>query len=375
LTYDITGDGKNVVKLSAGRYMSQSGNNIAGNYVPYRYGYAEWTDANLDEVPQFNELGELYWDDLFVQVDPATGMNRVTYASDYNTPYLDELTLMFEKALTDDLAVSVTGFYKRRHNLSQDIDSRGELQYVNKGVMEDGTIETKDNWVQIDDTIVGGTTVPTYEQIETPLGLYYYNLKDAYTQYLGLQFVMTKKLSKNWMANVSFTWNDWKRHYDRNEQLNLNNFDFFDGSVVAPATTGSGLRDIWVNSSWMVKFTGMYQLPYGINVTGFFQAREGNPQPLRRRRGLSHGGQYLYQSGLKAGDERLPTFWMMNLGLEKTLKISDTVTATLVLDWYNATNNQIELKHNLGIGEDPAEPEPVMWTNAGLFQFGVRVNF
>jgi hypothetical protein len=375
LTYDITGDGKNVVKLSAGRYMSQSGNNIAGNYVPYRYGFAEWSDANLDEVPQFNELGELYWDDLFVQVDPATGMNRVTYASDYNTPYLDELTLMFEKALTDDLAVSVTGFYKRRHNLSQDIDSRGELQYVNKGVMEDGTIETKDNWVQIDDTIVGGTTVPTYEQIETPLGLYYYNLKDAYTQYLGLQFVMTKKLSKNWMANFSFTWNDWKRHYDRNEQLNLNNFDFFDGSVVAPATTGSGLRDIWVNSTWMVKFTGMYQLPYGINVTGFFQAREGNPQPLRRRRTLSHGGQYLYQSGLKAGDERLPTFWMMNLGLEKTLKISDTVTATLVLDWYNATNNQIELKHNLGIGEDPAEPEPVMWTNAGLFQFGVRVNF
>jgi hypothetical protein len=375
LTYDITGDGKNVVKLSAGRYMSQSGNNIAGNYVPYRYGFAEWSDVNLDEVPQFNELGELYWDDLFVQVDPATGMNRVTYASDYNTPYLDELTLMFEKALTDDLAVSVTGFYKRRHNLSQDIDSRGELQYVNKGVMEDGTIETKDNWVQIDDTIVGGTTVPTYEQIETPLGLYYYNLKDAYTQYLGLQFVMTKKLSKNWMANFSFTWNDWKRHYDRNEQLNLNNFDFFDGSVVAPATTGSGLRDIWVNSSWMVKFTGMYQLPYGINVTGFFQAREGNPQPLRRRRTLSHGGQYLYQSGLKAGDERLPTFWMMNLGLEKTLKISDTVTATLVLDWYNATNNQIELKHNLGIGEDPAEPEPVMWTNAGLFQFGVRVNF
>jgi hypothetical protein len=144
---------------------------------------------------------------------------------------------------------------------------------------------------------------------------------------------------------------------------------------VAPATTGSGLRDIWVNSTWMVKFTGMYQLPYGINLTGFFQAREGNPQPLRRRIGLNQGGQYMYQGGKKVGDERLPTFWMLNLGLEKTLKISDTVTATLVVDWYNATNNQLELKHNLSIGEDPEEPEPVMWTNAGVFQFGVRVNF
>ncbi|NIO84936.1 MAG: hypothetical protein GTN53_30865, partial [Candidatus Aminicenantes bacterium] len=78
LTYDINDDGKNVVKLSAGRYMSQSGNNIAGNYVPYRYGFAAWTDTNLDEIPQFNELGDLFWDDPFVQVNPATDMNNVT---------------------------------------------------------------------------------------------------------------------------------------------------------------------------------------------------------------------------------------------------------------------------------------------------------
>lgn len=374
-TYDITGDGKNVVKLSAGRYMSQSGNNIAGNYVPYRYGFADWTDANLDEIPQYGELGSLFWDDLFVQVDPVSGLNRVTYADDYNTPFLDELTLMFEKALTDDLAVSLTGFYKRKHNLSQDIDSRGELQYVNKGMMADGSIETKANWEQIGDTIVGGVTVPTYQQIETPVGLYYYNLKEAYNEYMGLQFVMTKKLSQNWMASLSFTLQDWQRHYDENETLNMNNFDFFNESPVSPATTGSGLRDIWVNSSWMVKFNGMYQLPMGINLTAFFQAREGNPQPLRRLQVLNQGLQYMYQSGKKAGDDRLPTFWMLNLGLEKVLKISDTVTATLVLDWYNATNNQIELKHNLNIGAAPADPTPVMWTNAGLFQFGVRVNF
>ncbi len=146
---------------------------------------------------------------------------------------------------------------------------------------------------------------------------------------------------------------------------------------MASATTDSGLRDLWVNSRWMVKFTGMYQLPWGINLTCFFQAREGNPQPLRRAVVLNQGKQYLYRAGYKVGDERLPTFWMLNLGLEKTLKISNTVTATLVLDWYNATNNLIELKHNLSVGDtiDPDEPQPVMWTNPGLFQFGVRINF
>jgi len=375
-TYDITGDGKNVVKMSAGRYMSQSGNTIASNYIPYRYGWAYWTDANGDEIPQYEEVGDLFFDLFFTQVDPNTGLNRVEYDPDYNTPYLDELTVMFEKALTDDLALSLTGFYKKRHNLSTDANSRGETYNVNKGVMADGSIETKGNYEYVGTTTVGGTEVPTYEMIEDPVGTYYYNYDKAYDRYLGLQFQLVKKLSSRWMANLSFTLQDWKRYRYEEETLDMNNFDFFNEGVVAPATTGSGLRDIWVNSTWMVKLTGMYQLPWGVNLTGFFQAREGNPQPLRRRVGLNQGAVYLYRAGYKAGDERLPTFWMLNLGLEKTLKITDTVTATLVIDWYNATNNQIELKHNLNIGEDPvSDPDPTMWSNAGLFQFGVRVNF
>jgi len=375
-TYDITGDGKNVVKLSVGRYMSQSGNSIASAYVPYRFGIADWFDTNGDEVPQYGELGDLWYDEPFLSVDPLTGMNRVQYDSDYNSPLLDELTLMFEKALSDDLALSLTGFYKRRHNLSQDLNSRGESATVSRGIMSNGSIETKANWEYTGTTTVGGTQVPTYERIEDPVGQYYYNKTQAKQKYMGVQGQLIKKLSNRWMANVSFTWQDWKRYIYEDEELDLNNYEFFNEGQFAPATTGSGLRDIWVNSRWMVKFTGMYQLPYGINLTTFFQAREGNPQPLRRRVRLAQGYVYLYRTGYKVGDERLPTFWMLNLGLEKTLKVTDTVTATLVLDWYNATNNQIELKHNIAIGTAaPGAVEPTMWSNAGLFQFGVRVNF
>ena len=376
LTYDITGDAKNVIKLSAARYMSQSGNIIASNYIPHRYGWVYWTDANGDEIPQFEEVGDLFFDLPLKQVDPITGMNNVQYDPDYNTPYLDELTLTFEKAFTDDLAISLTGFFKKKHNLSRDVNSRGEIDNVFKCIMANGSIETKENWEYMGTTLVGGTEVPTYKQIEDPVGTYFYNLDKAYDRYLGLQFVLTKRLSNRWMANLSFTLQDWKRFRFEEETLDLNNFDFFNKGVVAPATKGSGLRDIWVNSRWIVKFTGMYHLPWGINLSAFFQAREGNPQPLRRLIRLNQGAVYLYRDGYKSGDERLPTFWMLNLGLEKTFNITDTVTATLCVDWYNATNNLIELKHNLEIGaDDTGEPKPIMWLNPGLFQFGVRVNF
>jgi hypothetical protein len=243
-------------------------------------------------------------------------------------------------------------------------------------MMADGSLETAGNWEYTGTTDVGGTEVATYEQIETPIGNYFYNLKDSNTEYIGVTLEFTKKLSNKWMAGFSFTWQDWKRHWAENEILEMNNFDFFNDAQVAPATTGSGLRDVWVNSRWMVKLTGMYQLPWGLNLTAFFQAKEGGPQPLRRRLFLNQGPTYLYRTGYKVGDERLPTFWMLNLGLEKPIKISDKVTATLVADWYNATNNQIELKYDIGVGADaPTEKAPVMWSNAGVFQFGVRVNF
>ena len=69
---------------------------------------------------------------------------------------------------------------------------------------------------------------------------------------------------------------------------------------------------------------------------------------------------------------------MMNLGLEKTLKISDTASASLVVDWYNVTNSQLVQKVNMTTGA--AAPNATTgtgqeWMNGGVFQFGVRVNF
>jgi hypothetical protein len=376
-TYDITGDGKNVVKVSAARYMGQSGNTIGGAYTPFRWGLILWNDVNVDNQVTYGELGPAVVNSAFLSQNPDTGLNNVQFDPNYNTPLLDELVVKFEKALTDDIALAFSGFYKKRHNLSVDYNSQGRFSNSTRRILSDGSIETKDNWVNIGNTTVAGTEVPTYERVDNGIGSYYYNKDKAYDTYLGLQFLMTKKLSNKWMANLSFTWQDWIRYRFADEELDLNNFDFYNEGVMAESTSGSGLSDIFVNSRWMVKLTGMYQLPWDLNLTTFFQAREGNPQPLRTTARLNQGTVYLYQGGVKLGDQRLPTFWMLNLGLEKTFRITDTVTATLALDWYNATNNQIELKHNLTVGAeiDPDEPEPVMWTNAGLFQFGVRVNF
>jgi hypothetical protein len=376
MTYDFGGDGKNVLKLAAGRYMSQSGNNLAGNYVPRRYGSADWYDANGDQIPQFSEVGALYDYSRFVSVDPQTGLNRVRYADDYNSPILDELTLSFDKGVGEDLVFNLTGFYKRTHNLTQDIESRSRKLLVYKGYFENGALETQANY-ELKYTTVGGVVTPYYEQIEAPYGNYYYNLKNSDYRYLGAQFMFSKRLSKHWMMNASFTYQDWKRHWAKEDLVDLTNYDFFNGGVVAPASEGSGISDLFINSRWLAKLTGLYQAPWGINLSGFIQVREGQPQPAARQLSLSQGTTYVYRLGQKFGDERLPVLWIANLGLEKTLKIAENSAVTFSVDWYNVTNNQIVIKDKIKIGDTypTGGLEPTMWTNAGLFQFGVRVKF
>jgi hypothetical protein len=376
-TYDLTGDGKNIIKLSAGRYVSGLGFNPASYLIPRRGGYVPWTDTNGDGIPQYPEVcfdGLL--PDYLNDYCPDKKGSRSEFDPDYNSPYLTELTLAFEKAMTDDLAVSLTGFYKKQSRLANDIDSRGRPVPVRSGLMGDGSIETNDNWIQSGTSTVGGTSVPIYTQQEMPWAWYYHNLEDAYNRYLGIQIQLNKKLSDGWMANASFTFQDWKRFRQESETLDRTNFDFFNEGAVAPVNPVGYPYDFYVNSRWMVNLSGLYQLPLGIVVSGYFQAREGNPSPRYMPVLLPQGQTFLYPSEAVLGEDRLPTFWMLNLGLEKTVKVMDALTATLTLDWYNALNKQNVLRQDSSIGADvPEEPVPILWSNAGLFQFGVRVNF
>ncbi len=188
------------------------------------------------------------------------------------------------------------------------------------------------------------------------------------------------------MLDASFTYADWKANYasshfgsDGNTPTNgdLTNYEYFNGGVRAPAVAGSsGLSGIFVNARWQFKLSGLYQLPWGLNVTGVFQAREGYVLPFHESK-YRYGGlgwTNMYKSGEKFGDNRLPTFWMLSLGVEKTFKVSDTVTTTLFVDGYNVTNNNTTLLVETDYSASNFY-EPLRILNPGIFQFGVRVNF
>jgi hypothetical protein len=369
LTYDLNGDGVNVFKLPVARYGSQSGNSISGFVWPLGVRYiANWWADDGDGIVEPGEFVistpgvDAVWYGGFDRTDPYKNVSSNTFDSDYNSPLVDELTFTYERSLTEDMAVSLSLFYKRRFNTNRDI-----------GIMADGSLETADNWFLAgDDPNLGQ---PYYERYSVPVAEQRTNYKERYSRYLAASLVFKKRFSQNWMLDASFTLSDWKQFRDKSEQFDQTNFDYFDGGVVAPESGGSGLSDIYVNARWEAKISGLYQLPYEINLSAIFMAREGYVIPYFANfsRGSGLGTTSMYEGGKKFGDDRLPTFWILNLGIEKVFHPWERASVAIFADAFNVTNNATTMKQEANLMGSTDTIMRIL--NPTVFQFGVRFEF
>ena len=398
LTYDLFGNGKDVIKLAIARYGSQSGNEIANDINPL--GWTEidllWQDLNGDGRVSSSELfgydwatGELkdpndpnYWLSYSSAVNPddptaIVALNK--YDPDYNSPLLDEISLSYEKELFTDLSARLEFFYKKRHH-----------QTWIKSMKADGTLETEGNYY-----LAGQDETTGYDYYgRNEIFPYWYitNHKKAFDRYLAGQIVITKRLSDRWMLNSSFTLSDWRRYfkgeflgvfdYDifaETMALGVNNEEYFEGGVAAVESSGSGIEDLFPNSRWQFKLSGLYQFPYGFNVSGVFTAREGYVRPthvLVQMPGIGQEELYGNSDGGrgKYGDQRLPAFYVLNLRVERTFQVSDTSTVTVAADAFNVLNSSTSLKRENRITADNFGQD-LRILNPRVFRFGIRFNF
>jgi hypothetical protein len=102
----------------------------------------------------------------------------------------------------------------------------------------------------------------------------------------------------------------------------------------------------------MFKASGVYQAPYGINISFFFNARQGWRQDETftfanrvysnyNRRDRS---QTIYIR--PDNDLALPTFYKLDFRVEKMFNVSDTARIWLMADFFNITNVSHELRRN-----------------------------
>lgn len=397
LVYDLSGDGKNVLKLNLARYGSQTGYEYAGflNPVPWAEIDLRWEDGLYgglaDGRIQEAELGygdpgnpdNWSWFGGFDPDNPGVAESTNQYDPRYKTPLLDEISLSFEREIIPDFAIRLEGFYKNRYRYA-----------IDRGILGDGTLETKDNFIPLVDGVTGADYA---ERWDWPIGSYRTNYLDGTLQpdgtvsgtiknkeherYIAGEIVLKKRLSHNWMLDGSFTLSNWKYFHGnpKSDWYDITNWDFYEAGVVAPQSGGSGISNVWVNARWMFKMAGLYQFPFGISGAFAFQAREGYVYPpFNQIYRWGFGWTNIYSNEIgeigKFGDQRLPNFYQLSLRAEKTFTVTDKLRFTVAADCFNVFNSAQALEKQARLTSSRfGMTQRIL--NPRVFRVGVRIEF
>ena len=383
LTWDVMGNGKTIAKLSVAQYGDIMGVG-AGATAPLGVGGNLgfwWKDANGDKMMQLNELYWMYsstnakkfqiypafdaagnfignWTDgrqagMYSGFDPNNptylNYNSSTTTYDPNAKHssrTQELQAVIEHEILTDFAASIT-FSLRRYNDFQ----WWQTYYPSTGV----TVHDPSWYVQAGTvpSSVGGFSTggaagrPWYVLKDTyqASDYSYVTNSDAYNTYWGLDFVVNKRLSNKWFMNASFTWQN-QTYHGGTTYLDLTNKWMTEGEPYTLAGGGaSGKTSVAMYSKWMAKVSGMYQLPWDVNISGTFQAREGWRIPHYfwleddSLTGVYSNGTWVYTQPVV--NDALPTFYSLSLRIEKMIKIGDNGRMYFMADIFNALNKLI----------------------------------
>lgn len=395
VVWDIIGNGKMLAKLSAAQYGDYMGTGMAGwADAGGTGGWMDfwWWDTSRDNKVQLNEL---YWFNarqtpyyslypVFDQSgtfignwEDAAGYFWDAYdpsnPQGFTEPYTStlksvgssrtsEILFSLEGEIFKDFSVSLVSTYRKYDKFNW------ALKYWQE---EDGTIKVADYTYFSE---VGKPEARYYRQ--TPAGLsvyipdtkgaknyYWYAAKAAYNvyspyslrqphdwyymDYLGFDLIVNKRLSRKWMLNGSFTWQRQAQHFGSGSYINSTNIWAFEGRPQAAYAGGySGKIDQYIYSPWMFKISGLYQLRYGIDISGTFNMRRGWVQneyftlvdyrlPATLTRSVDLILDYF-------GSQHLPLFYNFSVRVEKVFRVGDSGRIYLMLDVFNVLNKMIE---------------------------------
>jgi hypothetical protein len=104
---------------------------------------------------------------------------------------------------------------------------------------------------------------------------------------------LNKRLSNRWMSRVSFAFNNAREHfndpagrYDTNGNPTGTGAEpLVDGGQFAPQLNG-GSGNYFLNAKWQLNASGMYEAPYGVQLSANLWGRQGYPFVIVRSTSL-----------------------------------------------------------------------------------------
>ncbi|HET6266210.1 MAG TPA: carboxypeptidase regulatory-like domain-containing protein [Acidobacteriota bacterium] len=355
-TYDLTGDGKTVIRGNYARFYDPIGP-VEPNFVNplgapgYTGIYTYYADLNGDGTITRNEIDTSYLGPFRGMVPGDANATAAGFLdhrfinADLKAQTTDEYLVGFERQLSTDLSVGATYTHRKYGNL--------EDAYIPGVVSSDFvcsplTVTNPVSGQTFNTSFCDVTGANARDQFE----LLTVNGRDR--TYDGVEFTFNKRMSNHWMARFTGTVQDQKIHFANNSTTFGGSFQdptdipFTNDTWWAEQSTGSGSGGVFTGSRWSIKLSGAYQFAHDITVGGYFKSIDGNVVPIIVRHGQAYSalfnGAFDYPL-LQAFDAvRLPTINYMDVKFDKGFVLGAGGRLNVGVDIFNLFNTNTTVR-------------------------------
>jgi hypothetical protein len=329
-TYDLKGDQRSILKTNYAIYYGQVGTGaIASQINPVSRVSARyrWIDVNHDKFVQANEVvnaagGPAAVTDTLVTPTGNWDPNNPTAVTTQNTvdPNLkndrtQEFIVGIDHEIGKGFAAGVNYIWRKYDQFNWSPAN---------GVPTDGSAYAQTTFTPAASDCPAGANCPTVTYFSPTVNIGSVTTlmnQNYWRNFNGVEASARRRMANHWMMNTSFTYNSTLVHYGKtNAYTDPTNISFREGFQYDYATSGSGLDNVYVNSKWLFKLSGMYQAPYGINLSAFYNARQGYPfeEYILTPNRPNNGGQAQVLLD-PVGENRLPNFQNVDFHLERPI--------------------------------------------------------
>ena len=345
VTYDLTGNARNVVKASYAVYFNQrSVGELSKALNPTGSATIDlgWTDLNGDKTVQANEVNTSLIRSFsgFDPADPGALVSSNIVDADLTAPRTQELIVGFEKEMAGGIGFGASYIWRQYDNFLWD-DRIGLASADYSPVTFSPAASTCASGARCE------TVTYFVPNIPIPASFIRTNRPDFRHVFNGLEFVIRKRSSRGWFVNGSYSYNSTLEHYDSPAAYeDPTNISVRNGEQFAPtgAIGGGGgnfLAGVPTNATWIVKGNGGYRLPHDVNVSTTLDMRQGYPflQAINIAARPNRAGAVAVILD-PIGDTRLPNFATLDLRVDRAFKARG-VKLLPSFDMFNLTNANI----------------------------------
>jgi hypothetical protein len=391
-TYDLTGDGRTIAKANYARYFGQVGNGgIAATVNPVgtttlRY---PWTDSNNNAVADVGEItlgpNPISASTNWSAAEPGRTRSANSVDPNLKNDTTDEFIVGIDREVGKGFAVGANYVWRRYSNFAwSDRQGITSADWVATTFTPAASACPGADGLRISAADCPTITYyqPTFQQ---PSVVTLTNVPDFNRTFNGFEVMARKRMADKWMLNSSFSYNSTTVNFGdfqgsqpstaaaaitedptNREQRNGQQYDYL--------TAGSGLGNVYVNAKWMFKLSGLYQAPWGINLSTFYNARQGYPLERTVQTPTRLNGAGLVDVLLDpVGESRLPNFQNIDFHVDRAVRFGG-VNLVPSMDIFNLANaNTIQAIRSRQNATNANQIQAIVAPR--VIRFGLRVNW